>query len=1172
MPDAPNLPTLLRYWRDTVAFAQMADVSPHSSTGWDIDKESLRAGCFSQQKTQTIFEQSAKEQKKQKARDIRKGNDEPLALPVVITALSVRRLKKDGAGNGWQETVALLCIPALLSADGHLSPQEDTLPWIPRKHLAPTPQLAVGPLDDYDRFITQHPALTSQDWDGLWSYACDLFSSVSGHNIGSFKIDGYECLMPWVQLIDTNSQGATKAILDGYSDLLDSASSLPRLLKHLLSGDNPQVAESQSWKKSLAHVGQMRNDFGLAESQRQSLACAMRLGDGELLAVNGPPGTGKTTLLQSIIATLWVQSLLSVSDALEAVPPVILGCSTNNQAVTNILDSFDTSGSPSDPLFRRWLPAPVNTYGLAFPSQTTLGKEEFTSTYAYATKVGKYWNGLPQQVENPEFVRAAEIHYLNEARHYFQQAPGSVEDVVRALHSNLKDTQKKLSNLILSVQQTEAAISAAKFSGFPQTVDAARQQEELLLLAEQQELQALTVALTDAKSRLSRKQALQARTYSAYRPQGMKERLFFWSSSLRADRLQRAILEYRKNPTPIKWPELKAILKAGVQTQQSAVIQAQNQLDQAKSRHHDAIKHREAALSALTRWQSLFAELSTSPQFSQSYDILDQSLRYQMFHLAGRYWEGRWLLQMRELLTNGKNRESQAQKDVEQRFRRWAMLSPCFVSTLHNSPKVFDYFDGQRRPLYNFFDMIVVDEAGQISPELCPPTLALGKKAVIVGDIYQIEPVWSVTPGLDFANMHSYGLEPSKLQQKNLTCSSSSVMKLAAGATAWTQSENASEPGMFLSEHRRCKDPIIAFCNELVYQGQLKALAGSHGNGITPMMGYCHITHSSTIRGGSRSNEGEAQTIAHWLQTMRPDLEKKYQKKIGEIVGIISPYRAQALAIGQALSEAGLDATSDNRISVGTVHTFQGAERPIVIFSPAVSYNTNESRRLFFDIGPNMLNVAVSRAKDSFLVFGDMRIFNPEESTPSACLARHLFMDESNEIINDYALRPLEIKSDPVIRRINTLDGHRQVLQKAINEAQQKLLIVSPFLSILALKEDSLCDILQSAVNRGVKIVVITDPSLNRERDRQRVKLSYFDAVHQLRECGCVVIEANRIHNKTIAVDASWIVEGSFNWLSAVRNPDHAFSRREISIAYHGGDVADHIESEWQAYADLISS
>jgi superfamily I DNA and/or RNA helicase len=41
-----------------------------------------------------------------------------------------------------------------------------------------------------------------------------------------------------------------------------------------------------------------------------------------------------------------------------------------------------------------------------------------------------------------------------------------------------------------------------------------------------------------------------------------------------------------------------------------------------------------------------------------------------------------------------------------------------------------------------------------------------------------------------------------------------------------------------------------------------------------------------------------------------------------------------------------------------------------------------------------MLNVAVSRARDSFILFGDTRVFNEENSTPSGVLKKHLVLHE----------------------------------------------------------------------------------------------------------------------------------------------------------------------------------
>src|SRR6185295_12451318 len=92
-----------------------------------------------------------------------------------------------------------------------------------------------------------------------------------------------------------------------------------------------------------------------------------------------------------------------------------------------------------------------------------------------------------------------------------------------------------------------------------------------------------------------------------------------------------------------------------------------------------------------------------------------------------------------------------------------------------------------------------------------------------------------------------------------------------------------------------------------------------------------------------------------------------------------------------------------DEMTVGTVHALQGAARDIIIFSPA--HTAEDGQSLFFDRGPNLINVAVSRARDSFLVFGDMRMFDPARpSWPSGKLAAHLF--RSGTEIPDVLSRP----------------------------------------------------------------------------------------------------------------------------------------------------------------------
>ena len=56
------------------------------------------------------------------------------------------------------------------------------------------------------------------------------------------------------------------------------------------------------------------------------------------------------------------------------------------------------------------------------------------------------------------------------------------------------------------------------------------------------------------------------------------------------------------------------------------------------------------------------------------------------------------------------------------------------------------------------------------------------------------------------------------------------------------------------------------------------------------------------------------------------------------------------------------------RMKLGTVHRLQGAERPLVLFS--ATNTPDDGGHPFMDSNRDMLNVAVSRAQDHFILFG----------------------------------------------------------------------------------------------------------------------------------------------------------------------------------------------------------
>jgi superfamily I DNA and/or RNA helicase len=69
-----------------------------------------------------------------------------------------------------------------------------------------------------------------------------------------------------------------------------------------------------------------------------------------------------------------------------------------------------------------------------------------------------------------------------------------------------------------------------------------------------------------------------------------------------------------------------------------------------------------------------------------------------------------------------------------------------------------------------------------------------------------------------------------------------------------------------------------------------------------------------------------------------------------------------------------------SKISVGMVHTFQSAERKIIILSTVYG---KQDGCFFSDANKSLMNVAVSRAKDNFFVFGDINCLKDTQGSAS---------------------------------------------------------------------------------------------------------------------------------------------------------------------------------------------
>ncbi|WP_429433599.1 DEAD/DEAH box helicase [Paraburkholderia sp. GAS33] len=971
-------------------------------------------------------------------------SDTKSAKTIPFVLIAARLSEAASHGVKWEagdihKGLSVLCIPCLLDKSGGLWPDPDRHPWIPRDLLEPTLRaVSVGSLERYDEFVSGLPGRPTSLGETL-QIAANLFEAVTDARLPllrdaddeesmarEFSVDGYELVSAW-HGIPYEPPIVAKHLIRLYDHIIDGNPNLPLLDNLRTIDDRPSrlptaTQDAQKWHANT--VGHMNRQYPLSPSQREAMVELSQLGEGKILAVNGPPGTGKTTLLQSVVAQVWVDAALRAAEC-----PLIVVASTNVKAVENVLDCFARISAETG--HERWHPY-ARGFGLFLASES---RESHHPTCTSRTHPFS-------EYETPDAVDAAEKLFLEKASAAFRERQELVAEVVEKLQGDLQFWKRKLNAIVAARYEVFHSTGQVTADGAAKSCKHALALYQERIDAEQAELdavgQGLSVCRADAEvaehAYEETRRAIDAAErrwvdYLAHSPLWLD--LLAFLPPIRQRRMARdrsflmadPITAERKHRDDSIESHFAAIKQAAVKKKAAILSSLNDRRVALDTRKSAALERRRVAEAAQSKINSAFLSWQGSLKggFESMLDVsldalndqLDVMLRARMFPLADWYWTGRWILEMRDRLRTGKV-DKKSRAPLEAKYRRFAKLSPCLVSNFHMAPAFFTAWQGEDIPFWNAIDLLIVDEAGQVSPDIGASMFALAKRALVVGDIYQIEPVWNNGEATDRANAVKFGLtaEPRDPRYNNIaeagyTPACGNVMRIANRSCTVQKFDDMR--GLMLTEHRRCVPELIDYCNKLIYSNRLQPKRPSiePEKRLLPAFGYLGISARDKRVGKSRQNYDEAKAIVGWLKANRTRIEAHYRDEIGaptplwKLVGIITPFASQAGVIERALRSEIPDLTrKGSRLTVGTVHALQGAERAIVIFSP--TYGESHTGGTFFDQGPNMLNVAVSRAKDSFLVIGNLALFDvTKRSRCSGLLASYLFHGRSSAALED---------------------------------------------------------------------------------------------------------------------------------------------------------------------------
>jgi peptidoglycan hydrolase CwlO-like protein len=288
------------------------------------------------------------------------------------------------------------------------------------------------------------------------------------------------------------------------------------------------------------------------------------------------------------------------------------------------------------------------------------------------------------------------------------------------------------------------------------------------------------------------------------------------------------------------------------------------------------------------------------------------------------------------------------------------LVIPVISTTFASLPRFLSGLEKESIP------WLLIDEAGQATPQQAAGAIYRAKRTVVVGDPLQLEPVVTLPNSAEDALAKYYNVDEVYQPSKG-----ASVQKLAdinnpIGTYLSTGLNQSIWIGSPLRVHRRCHSPMFDICNKIAYNGlMVHGKKGRPEDINLPSSSWCNVQ-------GTSSTE-------HWINDEGTEVNKLLTelKSLGvnnDDIFIVSPFTSVVKELRKIGKKHGI-ATSGKLARVGTVHTTQGKEASVVIL--VLGGNPSSPRaKEWAAKTPNLLNVALSRAKDRLYVVGNRQTWS----------------------------------------------------------------------------------------------------------------------------------------------------------------------------------------------------
>ncbi len=256
---------------------------------------------------------------------------------------------------------------------------------------------------------------------------------------------------------------------------------------------------------------------------------------------------------------------------------------------------------------------------------------------------------------------------------------------------------------------------------------------------------------------------------------------------------------------------------------------------------------------------------------------------------------------------------------------------PVILTTNVSSLKI-----GSPKPHFN---LTIMDEASQCAAPYAIPPIARGERLLLVGDPNQLKPVVQLDQSTNDLLKEKFNI-PSDYDFMQY-----SILDM------FLNNDTVNEM-ILLRLHYRCDPQIISFNNKMFYNNHLRIM--TKGIEQEPLV-FINIPQGNEFEKRNTCIEEVDNIIAYCLNHKE------------QSIGIITPFKNQKQLLIDEIEQQGLS----GKVSVGTVHEFQGDEQDVIIFSTAISKKTLPATYNWLKTNSELINVATSRAKKKLIMFAD---------------------------------------------------------------------------------------------------------------------------------------------------------------------------------------------------------